>query len=75
MLVLSRKKGDSIFINDDIEIVILDISGDQVKIGINAPKNISIYRDEIFKQIKEANKSSILEIDIKQINQLFKKNQ
>lgn len=75
MLVLSRKKGDSIFINDDIEIVILDISGEQVKIGINAPKNISIYRDEIFKQIKEANKSSILEIDIKQINQLLKKNQ
>lgn len=73
MLVLSRKKGDSIIIDDNIEVTIVDISGEQVKLGINAPKNISIYRKEIFMQIKEENKSSILNLDINQFNKLFKK--
>ena len=73
MLVLSRKKGDSIIIDNDIELTIVDISGEQVKLGINAPKNISIYRKEIFMQIKEENKSSILNLDINQFNKLFKK--
>lgn len=73
MLVLSRKKGDSIIIDDNIEVTIVDISGEQVKLGINAPKNIAIYRKEIFMQIKEENKSSILNLDINQFNKLFKK--
>lgn len=73
MLVLSRKKGDSIIIDDNIEVTIVDISGEQVKLGINAPKNIAIYRKEIFMQIKEENKSAILNLDINQFNKLFKK--
>ncbi|MDQ0902943.1 carbon storage regulator CsrA [Paenibacillus sp. V4I7] len=55
MLVLARKKGESIMIGDQIEIVILSTDGDTIRIGINAPKNVEVYRKEVFLQIKEAN--------------------
>ncbi len=56
MLVLSRKKDQSIVIGDDIEITIIDIQGDQVRIGINAPKNVPIHRKEVYLEIQEENK-------------------
>ena len=55
MLALSRKAGESIIINNDIEIVVLDVIGEQVKLGINAPKSVPIYRKEIYDQIQQAN--------------------
>lgn len=55
MLALSRKAGESIIINNDIEIVVLDVKGEQVKLGINAPKSVPIYRKEIYEQIQQAN--------------------
>jgi carbon storage regulator len=55
MLVLTRKKGQSIVIGDDIEVSIIDIQGDQVKIGVNAPKNVTIHRKEIFLEIQQEN--------------------
>lgn len=58
MLALSRKTSESIIVGNDIEITILEIKGDQVKIGINAPKSIPIYRKEIYIQIQEANKEA-----------------
>lgn len=58
MLVLTRKKEQSIVINDNIEITIIDIQGDQVRVGINAPKSVSIYRKEIFLEIQEENKKA-----------------
>lgn len=58
MLVLTRKKEQSVVINENVEITILDIQGDQVRIGINAPKNVSIYRKEIFLEIQEENKKA-----------------
>lgn len=58
MLVLSRKKEQAIMLGDDIEITIIDIQGDQVRLGINAPKNVTIYRKEIFIEIQEENKKA-----------------
>lgn len=71
VLALSRKKGDSIIVNENIEIVIIDIGKEQVKIGIKAPKNIPIYRKEVYEQITNENKQAILDIDIKDIKKLF----
>lgn len=58
MLILSRKKGEGIQIGDGIEITIISIQGDQVKIGIEAPKSVEVYRKEIYAQIQEENKSA-----------------
>ncbi|MDO4189222.1 MAG: carbon storage regulator CsrA [Lachnospiraceae bacterium] len=60
MLALSRKKNEALVINNNIEITILDIKGDQVKIGISAPKQIPIYRKEVYVQIQEANKAAMV---------------
>ena len=54
MLALSRKKGEALMINNDIEITILEIKGEQVKIGISAPKEVPVYRKEVYIQIQEA---------------------
>ena len=58
MLALSRKKGEALIINNDIEITILEIKGEQVKIGISAPKEVPVYRKEVYIQIQEANKAA-----------------
>lgn len=55
MLALARKINESIIINDNVEVTVLEVKGDQVKLGINAPKSVPIYRQEIYKQIQEAN--------------------
>ena len=59
MLALSRKKNEAIIINNNIEITILEIKGDQVKIGVSAPKEVPVYRKEVYVQIQEANKESM----------------
>jgi len=58
MLALSRKINESIIIGNDIEITVLEVKGDQVKIGINAPKSVPIYRKELYIQIQESNKEA-----------------
>jgi carbon storage regulator len=73
MLVLTRKKDQSIIINDNIEITVLEVQGDQVRLGINAPKDISIHRKEVFLQIAEENKKAS-EVNINlDLNNIFKK--
>ena len=59
MLALTRKKGESLVINNNIEISILEVRGDQIKIGITAPKDVPIYRKEVYKQIQEENSASV----------------
>lgn len=58
MLALSRKKNEAIIINNNIEITVLDIRGDQIKLGISAPKDIPIYRKEVYIQIQNENKEA-----------------
>lgn len=62
MLALSRKKNEALIVNNNVEITILEIKGDQVKIGINAPKEIPVYRKEVYLQIQNANKESATEV-------------
>jgi len=58
MLALTRKKGESIIIGDEITITVLSVSGESVKIGIDAPRHIPVNRQEIFLQIKEQNQAA-----------------
>ena len=58
MLALTRKKGESLILNNDIEITVLEVRGDQVKLGIAAPKSVSIYRKEVYIQIQKENEAS-----------------
>ena len=59
MLALSRKKGEAIIVNNNVEITVLEVKGDQVKIGITAPKEVPVYRKEVYVQIQEANKDAV----------------
>ena len=71
MLALSRKQGESIMIGSDIEITILESKGDQIKLGISAPKSIPVYRKEIYEQIQEANRETVNTLDIESLKKLF----
>jgi carbon storage regulator len=59
VLILSRKKGQSIIIDDHIEVFVIGYEGDQVKIGINAPAQVKIYRKEVLEAIRESNREAM----------------
>ena len=59
MLVLSRKTNESIMIGDHIEVKILAVEGDQVKLGIVAPKSVKVHRSEVFEAIQQQNKEAL----------------
>ncbi len=59
MLALSRKKNEALVVNNNIEITVLEIKGEQVKLGISAPKDVPIYRKEVYVQIQEANQEAV----------------
>ncbi|WP_138202686.1 carbon storage regulator CsrA [Haloimpatiens lingqiaonensis] len=71
MLVVKRKKGESIVLGDNIEISIVDIESGSVKIAINAPKEVAILRKELLKEVEEENKSA-LNFDIDMLKNLKK---
>lgn len=58
MLVLARRVNDSIVIGDDIEIIVVEVKGDQVKIGIKAPKEVKVFRGEIHAEIQKENRAA-----------------
>jgi carbon storage regulator len=59
MLILTRRLGESVMIGDDVTITILAVKGNQVRVGINAPKNLSVHREEIYRRIKDADCADI----------------
>ncbi|AQT85095.1 putative carbon storage regulator protein [Paenibacillus larvae subsp. larvae] len=74
MLVLSRKKGETIILQDQIEITILGVESDNVKIGITAPKEVEIFRKEVYEWIKKANQESVRSLlDVKELESIMKK--
>nr|WP_289037045.1 carbon storage regulator CsrA [uncultured Allobacillus sp.] len=73
MLVLTRKTGESIQIGDDITIKVVAVEGDQIKLGIDAPKNVDIHRSEIYEQIIEANQHASLNEETKEFIKNLKK--
>lgn len=58
MLALSRKKNEAIVINNNVEVTILEVKGDQVKVGITAPREVPVYRKEVYLQIQQANQDA-----------------
>ena len=74
MLILTRKTGESINIGNDIKITIVSIDGGQVRIGIDAPKDVIIHREEIYKKIINENKAAagISKLDLKEIARSWK---
>ena len=71
MLALTRRKGESLVINNNVEVDILEIRGDQVKIGISPPKEVPIYRKEVYLQIKEENKEAVSAERMDALKKLF----
>jgi len=59
MLALTRKKGEALVINNNIEVTVLEIRGDQIKLGIAAPKEVPVYRKEVYLQIQKENEAAL----------------
>ena len=53
MLILTRRVGETVMVGDDVAITVLGVKGNQVRIGVNAPKDVAVHREEIFKRIKD----------------------
>lgn len=73
MLVLTRQPGESVVIGDNVTVTIISIEGDRVKLGITAPKEVSIYREELYLEIKRANEDAVMSLytDLSKISKLF----
>ncbi len=66
MLVLTRKINERIIISTDIVVTVLSIDRDQVKLGVEAPKNISVHREEVFEEILKSNREAMMDVDKKE---------
>ena len=71
MLILSRKIDQKIRIGDDIVITLIDVKGDQVRIGVEAPSNVKVYRQEVFEAIQSENKAAASQISMERLGKLF----
>jgi carbon storage regulator len=60
MLVLTRRKNQSIVIGDQIVVTVLEVKGDQIRLGITAPRDVQVYREELLADLTQANKSAVL---------------
>lgn len=73
MLALTRKKSESIMIGEDIEVIVLGVQGEQVRLGIIAPKNVPVHRKEVFEQIQLENKEATQNMNISGYKELSRK--
>ena len=64
MLVLSRKKNESIIINNDIVVTVVEIRGDKVRLGIVAPKDVPVHREEVYRELQRANREAASPSDV-----------
>ena len=71
MLALSRKKREAIVINNNVEVTVLEIKGEQIKLGISAPKDVPVYRKEVYTQIEDANKAAMSQQNLEALKDLF----
>lgn len=71
MLVLARKVGQSIVINDNIELLVIEVRGDQVRLGIDAPKTIPVHRKELLEQIRAENRKAATEVTVDTVSRVL----
>jgi carbon storage regulator len=74
MLVLTRKRNESIIIGDDVKVTIVEVKGDQVKLGITAPKQVSVHREEIYLEIQKENQLAVnSNVEFEDLNTFWQK--
>ncbi|MCI7129427.1 MAG: carbon storage regulator CsrA [Lachnospiraceae bacterium] len=71
MLALTRKKGESLVLNNDIEVTVLEIRGDQVKLGVKAPRQVPVYRKEVYLQIQKENEAAASVANLEALKKLL----
>ena len=64
MLILTRRVGESLWIGDEVSVTVLGIKGSQVRIGVNAPKSISVHREEVYDRINEEKSKNSVDIPV-----------
>ncbi|MCR5762154.1 MAG: carbon storage regulator CsrA [Treponema sp.] len=72
MLILSRKIDEKIKIGDEITLTIIEVKGDQVKIGVEAPKDVKVFRQEVFEAIQKENKVAALDVSEESLAKIFR---
>ena len=71
MLALTRKKGESLVLNNNIEVTVLEIRGDQVKLGVKAPRQVPVYRKEVYLQIQKENEAAASVANLEELKKLL----